>query len=158
MLPVATQAEARAQLLRHFTGTLRALPAELALALWHPDLPKARFHDGVTLPANQIDADIVLFASFDIRYWVLGTTPETCDQYFDAVMRVWSDQGWPTRTLSTSRPLAGNARTPDGYGFSLTQSVSGYLSMAGSTPLFVAESDTGDPFPTRIDHPAASRN
>lgn len=83
--------------------------------------------------------------------------PDTSEQYFDMVMRVWSDRGWPTRTISTSRPSARAADTPDGYGLSLTQSVNGYLGMAGATPSF-AGSEPGDPLPARIDHPALSRN
>ncbi|WHM40795.1 hypothetical protein [Streptomyces sp. BPTC-684] len=150
MSPAETQAAIRAQLLRHFTATLRALPAELALALRHPDLPTATFHRGVNLPWDPNDPDSLL-ECFDIRYWVLGTTPDTSDRYFDLVMRAWTDQGWVTRSDRNSRPRSGYTQTPEGYGLSLTQSVNGYLSMSGATPPFAPDSAAGDPLPVRID-------
>ncbi|MFF8918344.1 hypothetical protein ACF08M_34860 [Streptomyces sp. NPDC015032] len=163
MLPIVTQATARAQLLRHLTETLRALPAELSLALWHPDLPKARMHDGVTLfgsPFDDDDADgdeggdIGRSAVFDIRYWVVGTTPDTSGVYLDMVMRVWSDRGWTTRTSRDSPPLHGVAHSPDGCGFSIWQSINGYLSMSGTTATFIVDPNPKAPFPDRIDHSA----
>ncbi|MEV6771257.1 hypothetical protein AB0N05_21820 [Nocardia sp. NPDC051030] len=152
MAPATTQAAARAQLLRHFTETLRALPAELALTLRHPDLPAAALHRGVNLPWDESDPDNPL-EFFDIRYWVLGTTPDTSDRYFDLVLSAWGAQGWSTRTDRDSRPRTAYARTSDGYGLTVTQSVNGYLSMAGSTPPFAPDSDEGGPLPTGIDHP-----
>ncbi|MFB7651253.1 MULTISPECIES: hypothetical protein [unclassified Streptomyces] len=146
------QAALRARLLWYFTETLGALPPELALALRHPDLPKAAFHDGVTLPSND-DPDHPL-DFFDIRYWILGTTPDTSDRYYDLTLRVWKGQGWTIETDRDSRPRGCGTRTPDGYGFALTQSVNGYLSLSGMTPPFAADSATGSPFPTRIDHPS----
>lgn len=157
MPPAATQAAIRAQLLRHFTATLRAVPAELALTLRHPDLPKAAFHHGVTLSWDQSDPDNVL-EFFDIRYWVLGTTPDTSDRYFDLVMRAWDDQGWATRNDRDSRPRNGYTQTPDGYGLAITQSLNGYLSIAGATPPFAPDSAVGDPLPTRIDRPSEPPN
>lgn len=153
MPPVTTQAAARAELLRHFTETLAALPTELALALRHPDLPKAVLHPGVTLPWNENDPDDIL-EFFDIAYWVLGTTPDTSDRYFDLVMRAWAERGWATRTEEDSPPRTGDAQTSDGYGLTITQSVDGYLSMSGSTPPFAFDSAEGSPLPTRIEHPA----
>lgn len=150
-----TQAAARAELLRHFTATLAVLPTELSLALRHPDLPKAVFHRGVTLPWNANDPDDIL-EFFDISYWVLGTTPDNSDRYFDLVLRAWGGQGWVTRTDGDERPRTGDTRTSDGYGLTVSQSVNGYLSMSGSTPPFAFDSDEGDPLPTRIDHPAES--
>ncbi|MGV9663631.1 hypothetical protein ACWDUL_25825 [Nocardia niigatensis] len=153
-MPTATtQAAARAQLLRHLSETLRELP-ELALVLRHPDLPKAQFHAGVTLPWDDSDPDNPLIF-LDIRYWVLGATPETSDQDFDLMLRGWQDRGWATSTEHDARPRIGYARTPDGYTFALTQSVNGYLSLAGSTPPFDPESKAGEPLPARIDHPSA---
>ncbi|WP_040790840.1 hypothetical protein [Nocardia paucivorans] len=147
-----TQAAARAQLLRHFTETLRALPMESALALQHPDFPMAGFHHGVILPFDE-DPDATL-EFFDISYWVIGATPDTSDRYFDQVMHVWHAQGRTTRTDRNTRPRTGYTRTSDGYGLTITQSVNGYLSLSGSTPPFVHGSIEGDPLPARIDHPA----
>lgn len=146
---VRTQAEARAQLLRHFTATLRALPPELSLALRHPDLPHAGLHRGVVLSEDLNHPDDG-WATFDIRYWVLGTTPDTCDGYFDLVTGVWREWGWATRDGGAARTDTGWADTPDGYSLVLTRSVNGYLSMAGSTPLFLRDSVVGEPMPTRI--------
>jgi hypothetical protein len=70
------------------------------------------------------------------------------------VMRVWNDRGWTTRTSTDSPPLDGFAHSPDGYGFSVWQSINGYLSMSGTTPTFMVDPNPGDPFPDRIDHPA----
>ncbi|MET9485809.1 hypothetical protein [Nocardia sp. NPDC006630] len=157
MPSATTQGEIRAQLLRHFTETLRAVPAELALALRHPDLPAAAFHRGVRLPWDESDPDNLL-EFFDIRYWVLGTTPDTSDRYFDLVLRAWREQGWAIRTDDDARPRTGYTQTHDGYGLTLTQSVNGYLSMAGSTPSFAPDSDEGSPLPARIDRPAEPSN
>ncbi|WP_433564585.1 hypothetical protein ACQP1O_04255 [Nocardia sp. CA-151230] len=152
-MPTATtQSAARAQLLRHFGETLRALPVELSLALRHPDLPKAVFHRGVTLPWDGSDPDNPL-VFLDIRYWVLGTTPETSDRYLDLVLRAWSEQGWSTSSEPDEFPRVGYAHTPDGYSFALTQSVNGYLSLAGSTPPFDPDSEAGEPLPAVIEHP-----
>lgn len=153
MPSATTQAAAREQLLRHFTETLRVLPPELALALRHPDLPKAAFHHGVNLPWDDSDPDDLL-EFFDIRYWVLGTTPDTSDRYFDLVMRAWSEQGWATRTDDDPGPRTGYARTSDGFGLTITQSVNGYLSIAGTTPPFASDSAEGAPLPATIDRPA----
>lgn len=153
MPPATTQPEARAQLLRHFTETLRILPIEFALALRHPDLPKAWLHHGVTLPYQYNDLDVVS-EFFDITYWVIGTTPDTADRYFDLVMRAWGDQGWETRIDRNSRPRVGHVRTSDGYGLAIRQTVNGYLSMSGSTPPFASGSVEGNPLPSRIDRPA----
>jgi hypothetical protein len=164
MLPATTQVAARAQLLRHFTETLRILPTESALALRHPDLPKAVLHRGVTLPFNEYDLDDVksdpddILGFFDIAYWVIGATSATSDRYFDLVMRAWCDHGWTTRTDRNSRPLAGYARISDGYGLAIRQSVNGFLSMSGSTPPFASDSVEGSPLPPRIDHPSKSPN
>ncbi|WP_143203605.1 hypothetical protein [Streptomyces sp. CB01580] len=162
MLSIVTQAASRAELLRHLTETLRALPAELSLALWHPDLPKARMHDGVTPFGSPFDddadadegGDVGRSAVFDIRYWVVGTTPESSGAYLDMVMRVWSDWGWTTRTSKVSPSLDKFAHSPDGYGFSVRQRINGYLSMSGTTPTFMVDPNPTDPFPARIDHPA----
>ncbi|MBO0881725.1 MAG: hypothetical protein J2P17_15565 [Mycobacterium sp.] len=157
MPPATTQAAARAQLLRHFTETLRALPTESALALRHPDLPVAGFHSGVTLPFDENDPGGVL-EFFDISYWVLGATPTTSDRYFDLLMHTWSDLGWATRTDRNTRPRTGYARTSDGYGLTITQSVNGYLSLSGATPPFASDSVEGTVLPSRIDHPTEPRN
>ncbi|MTE11543.1 hypothetical protein [Nocardia aurantiaca] len=149
---MTTQSAARAQLLRHFGETLRALPAQLSLALRHPDLPKAVFHRGVNLPWDDSDPDNPL-VFLDIRYWVLGTTPETSDSAFELVLRAWGDQGWPTISDPDEFPRVGYARTPDGFGFALAQSVNGYLSLAGSTPPFEPDSEAGEPLPAHIEHP-----
>jgi hypothetical protein len=85
-----TQAQARTQLLWHFTQTLRALPPGLSLALRHPDLPRAALHRGVVLSEDLNHPDDG-WATFDIRYWVLGTTPDTCDRYYDLVTGVWRE-------------------------------------------------------------------
>lgn len=169
-MPIVTQAAARAQLLRHLTETLRSLPAELSLALWHPDLPKARLHDGVTLFGSPFDDDddeagsadgqgwdIGRSAVFDIRYWMVGTTPDTSGTYLDLVMRAWGDRGWTTQASRDSMPLAGYAQSPDDYGFSVLQSINGYLSVSGTTPTFVFDANPGDPFPDRIGHLADER-
>ncbi|WP_067695708.1 hypothetical protein [Nocardia jejuensis] len=153
MPSATTQAAARAHLLRHFTQTLRALPAEFALTLHHPDLPAANLHRGVNLPWEQNNPDNLL-EFFDIRYWVVGTTPDTSDEYFDLVTKAWTEQSWPTRTDRPARPRTTYTRTPDGYGLTLTQSINGYLSLAGSTPAFAPDSPEGEPVPTRIDRPA----
>ncbi|MFF0628743.1 hypothetical protein [Streptomyces sp. NPDC004296] len=167
MVPIVTQGAARAQLLRHLTEMLRALPAELSLALWHPDLPKARMHDGVTLAGSRFDdaesdvdadgdegGDVGRSAVFDIGYWVVGTTPDTSGRHLDMVLRVWNERGWTTRTFRDSPPLHGFARSPDGYGFGVRQSINGYLSMSGTTPAFMVAPNPEAPFPERIDHPA----
>ncbi|MFJ4658122.1 hypothetical protein ACIP5Y_43220 [Nocardia sp. NPDC088792] len=155
MPPATTQAAARAQLQRHFAETLRALPAGLALVQWHPELPKAGLPRGVTLPWDESDPDDVL-EFFDLGYWVLGTTPDTSDRYFDLILEVWRELGWPTRTDRDARPRTGYGSTPDGYGLTVTQSINGYLSLAGSTPPFPAGSDEGDPPPLRIDRPGTT--
>ncbi|MFI1915038.1 hypothetical protein [Nocardia sp. NPDC020380] len=149
MPPAATQATVRAQLLRHFTATLQALPAGTALVLRHPDLPRAALHNGITLPWNASDPDDAL-EFFDIRYWMLGATPDSSDAYFDLVLRGWDEKGWATRTDREARPRTGYAETPDGYGLTLTQSVNGYLSMAGTTPPFPADSEAGSALPARV--------
>ncbi|MFE2995155.1 hypothetical protein ACFXG4_09120 [Nocardia sp. NPDC059246] len=152
-MPTATtQSAARAQLLRHLGETLRALPAELSLTVRHPDLPKAVFHRGVTLTWDDSDPDNPL-RFLDIRYWVLGTTPETSDRYFDLMLRAWSELGWPTSSEPDEFPRVGYARTPDGFGFALTQSVNGYLSLAGSTPPFESEAEAAEPLPAHLEHP-----
>ncbi|MFE3179228.1 hypothetical protein ACFXPA_23545 [Amycolatopsis sp. NPDC059090] len=149
---MTTQAEARARLLGHFTETLRALPPGSALVRRHPDLPNAAFHRGVTLSDDFGLDETRRF--FDIAYWVLGATAATADQYLDLTMRSWRDRGWATEFLEDPPP-AGYASTSDGYGFAIRCSIDGYLSMAGTTPVFAADSPEGDPLPDRIDQPAA---
>lgn len=148
-----TQAEVRARLLGHFAETLRALPSGSALVLLHPDLPKARFHRGVTLSDDYGRDETRRF--FDIAYWVLGATAETSDQYLDLTMRSWRERGWATEFFAEPPPSAGYASTSDGYGFAIRRSLEGYLSIAGTTPVFAADSPEGDPLPDRIDRPAA---
>ncbi|WP_141720798.1 hypothetical protein [Streptomyces sp. Ncost-T10-10d] len=87
---------------------------------------------------------------------MLGTTPDTRDRYFDLVTGVWREWGWATRDGGAARTLTG-WDTPDGYGLALTRSVNGYLSMAGSAPLFLRDSVVGEPMPTRIAWRAAAR-
>ncbi|MVU78977.1 hypothetical protein GPX89_17200 [Nocardia sp. ET3-3] len=153
-MPTATtRAAARAQLLRHFEATLRVLPVELALTLRHPDLPTAPFHSGVDMSWDDSDPDNPL-KFLNIRYWMLGTTPETSDRSFDLVLRAWSEQGWSIDYNPEAFPRGGYAHTPDGYDFALTQSVNGYLSLAGSTPPFEPDSETDDPMPARIENPS----
>ncbi|BAW04276.1 hypothetical protein [Nocardia seriolae] len=154
-MPTATtRAAARAQLLHHFEATLRALPAEVGLALRHPDLPKAVFHSGVDLSWDGNDPDNPL-RFLDIRYWVVGAAPAESDRYFDLVLRAWAEQGWSADEEPDAVPRLGYTRTPDGFGFSLTQSLSGYLSLAGTTPPFELDSDAGEPLPALIEHPPA---
>ncbi|MFC5747945.1 hypothetical protein [Actinomadura rugatobispora] len=152
MAPTTTEAAARAQLLRHFVRTLRALPAGSALARRHPDLPKAGLHGGITSAVDADDPDHLAF--FDIAYWVIGATPQNSDRYFELVLDAWREKGWPTRTDRDTSPRAGYTRTTDGFGISVRQSVDGYLSVSGTTPLFGADSDKGRPLPPRIDHPS----
>nr|WP_148085566.1 hypothetical protein [Streptomyces sp. CEV 2-1] len=123
--------------------------AELSLALRHPDLPHAGLHRGVVLSEDLNHPDDG-WATFDVRYWVWGTAPDTRDRYFDLVTEVWREWGWATRDGGAARTRTGWADTPDGYGLALTRSVNGYLSMAGSTPLFLRDSVVGEPMPTRI--------
>lgn len=149
MNTVSTQAQARAQLLRHFTRTQSALPPELSLALRHPDLPRAVLHHGVVLPEELNDPENG-WATFDICYWLLGTTPDTCDRSFGLVTGVWRGWGWPTTEIPTPRARWAQAHTPDGYTLAVQQSLNGYLSMAGSTPLFRRDTAEGDPLPTAI--------
>ncbi|GAB0107153.1 hypothetical protein JMUB6875_61450 [Nocardia sp. JMUB6875] len=155
MPTVTTRAAARAGLLGHFDAILRVLPAEVSLALRHPDLPKAVMHGGVTMSWDDSDLDDPL-KFLDIRYWVLGSTPETSDRYFDLVIGAWQQLGWETST-EDGLPRAGYARTPDGFDFALMLSLDGYLSLAGSTPPFDQDGDTDDRMPARIEHPAAPR-
>ncbi|MBB1154266.1 hypothetical protein [Amycolatopsis dendrobii] len=147
-----TQAEVRVRLLGHFTETLRALPSGSALVLRHPDLPKAVFHNGVALSDDYGRDETRRF--FDIAYWVLGAAAETSEEYLDLTMRSWRDRGWATEFEADPSLSAGYARTADGYGFAIRRSLNGYLSMAGTTPVFPADSPEGDPLPGRIDWPA----
>ncbi|MGW4400451.1 hypothetical protein ACWEHA_34595 [Amycolatopsis nivea] len=151
-MTTTTQAAVRAQLLEHFTETLRALPSGSALVLRHPDLPKAVFHNGVTMSSDYGRDETWRF--FDIAYWVLGATPETSDQYLELIMRSWRDRDWATTFHENPPVSAGYGRTSDGYGFAIRRSINGYLSLAGATPVFAADSPEGDPLPGRIDRPA----
>ncbi|WP_067902233.1 hypothetical protein [Nocardia vaccinii] len=150
-----TRAQAQDRLYRYFVQTLRALPAELALSLVHPKLPKARFHNGVVLPFDENDPDVDL-EFFDIAYWVIGTTSDSADESFDLVVRVWQEFGRPIRTDRSSRPRAAYTYTADGYGLSVRQSVDGSVSLAGSTPPFPAHPREGRPLPESIEHPGAA--
>ncbi|WP_158684490.1 hypothetical protein [Amycolatopsis orientalis] len=150
---MTTQAVVRARLLSHFTETLRALPSGSALVLRHPDLPNAVFHSGLTLADDYGRDETRRF--FDIAYWVLGATAETSGQYLDLTMRSWRARGWATE-FRANPPSAGYARTSDGYGFAIRCSINGYVSMAGTTPVFAADSPEGDPFPCRIDRPVVA--
>ncbi|QHC23437.1 hypothetical protein [Streptomyces sp. GS7] len=125
------------------------LPPELSLALRHPDLPRAGLHGGVVLSEDLNHPDDG-WATFNIRYWMLGTTPNTCDRYFDLVTGVWREWGWTIRDEGDARTRTGWADAPDGYGLTLTRSVNGYLSMGGWTPLFLRDSVVGEPMPRRI--------
>ncbi|NKY34471.1 hypothetical protein HGA13_15525 [Nocardia speluncae] len=151
MPSAVSQAAARARLLRYLTGILRLLPPETALLLQHPDLPAAGFHHGVTLPAEDTPDGEREF--FDISYWVAGADPEDSDVYFDLVMRAWTELDPQARPDRPMRPRTGYARTSDGYGLTVTQSVTGYLSVSGSTPPFGSDTPEGEPFPSRIEHP-----
>lgn len=151
MPSVTSQAAARTQLLRYFAGTLRALPPDSALALQHPDLPAASFHHGLALPYDNPD-DHAEF--FDISYWVIGATPENSNKYFDLVLHAWTVLDTEIRTDRQTRPRTGYARTSDGYGLTVTQSVTGHLSVSGSTPPFDPASPGGESLPLRIDHPS----
>lgn len=149
MAPAPTHATARAQVLEYLISTLRSLPAELALSLRHPDLPHAALHHGVTLPSDPCDPDEA-FGCLDIRYWVLGTTPDAADHYTDLVLQAWEALGWEPRNDRDAHPRSAYARTPDGYALTLTQSVNGYLSVAGTTPPFARDSAAEAPFPSRL--------
>ncbi|MBY8860887.1 hypothetical protein K7711_30735 [Nocardia sp. CA2R105] len=148
-----TQAAARNQLHRYLVRTLRALPAELSIALRHPQLPRARLHGGVTMPFGDDGREIVS-EYFTIGYWVIGTTPDTAGEYFDSVVRSWAEFGWPTRAdRSGSRTRAADTRTPDDFQLHIQRSANGYLSLSGSTPPFPVGSVAGDPLPQVIEHP-----
>ncbi|GAA3481696.1 hypothetical protein GCM10018966_062270 [Streptomyces yanii] len=136
------QAQARTRLLRHFTDTLRALPPELSLALQHPDLPHAGLHRGVVLSEDLNHPDDG-WATFNIRYWVLGTTPDTSDRYFDLVTGVWREGDSATRDEGPAPTHTSWADAPDGHTLVLTRSVNDYLSMADATPLFLRDSVAG---------------
>ncbi|MFI6062810.1 hypothetical protein [Streptomyces sp. NPDC051286] len=81
---------------------------------------------------------------------MLGTTPDTSDRFFDLVTGVWCEWNWATREEGHAPTRTSRADAPDGYTLVLTRSVNGYLSMAGSTPLFLRDSVAGDPMPTRM--------
>ncbi len=151
-----TRAQAQDRLYRYLAQTLRALPAELALSLAHPEIARARFHGGVVLPCDETGQDVDR-EFFDIAYWVTGTTPATADETFDLVVRVWRESAWPVRTDRGSRPRAAYTSTADGFGLSVRQSVDGSVSLAGSTPPFAARSPEGSPLPERIEHPPGAR-
>lgn len=144
-----TQEAAKARLRTHFAEILRCLPPGTALVLRHPELPGAVFHHGVTLSCDYGLDESRRF--LDIRYWLLGAGPENCARYFGLVTGYWEARGW---TRTSSPDSAGYADAPDGYGFSITQSVNGYLSVSGSTTPFPAGSAEGDPMPDRIDRPS----
>lgn len=148
----STQAAARKQLYRHFVRTLRALPVESALSLLHPDLPRARLHNGVTLPWDVTDPNIDS-VFFDIAYWITGTAPDDTDRYFELIVRSWNAFGWPTRIEGDTPPRAAYTRTSDHFGMSVRQTVDGYLSLAGSTPPFAPDTAEGTPLPQIIPHP-----
>ncbi|WP_147471730.1 hypothetical protein [Nocardia stercoris] len=150
-----TQTAARKRLHRYFVGTLRALPANLTLALVHPEIPQARFHNGVTLPCDDSDED-VRAEFFDIAYWIIGTTPDNVDGIFESVIRFWIELGWPIQTDHGPRPRAAYARTSDNFSLSLQQSIDGYVSLAGSTPPFSPGPAEESPLPERIEHPLAA--
>ncbi|WP_030522658.1 hypothetical protein [Nocardia rhamnosiphila] len=147
-----TQMKAREQLYRHFLRTLRMLPAGSALSLSHPELPQARLHSGVVLPvddsAGRVDAEF-----FDIAYWLVAATPGAESRYFDSIVRAWERFGWPTRADRDFRPRAAYTRTPDHVGFSVQESVDGFVSLSGSTAPFAVGSAAGPPFPELIEHP-----
>ncbi|MFD0351300.1 hypothetical protein ACFQ0M_45240 [Kitasatospora aburaviensis] len=123
MVPIVSRAAACAQLLRHFTETLRTWPAGTALALRHPDLPKAVLHGGVTMGlALDFDEEGPDDASavFTIRYWVIGATPRTPT----GTSTSWWRRGRPTggrrgssrrtRAPATRRPRTGTGSRPAG--------------------------------------------
>lgn len=150
-----TRAAAQARLHRYFVQTLHALPPEAALAHAHPEIPHARFHRGVVLPAADADPDTGL-EFFDIAYWVTGTTPDTVDRSFDHIVRLWRELGWPITTDRPTRPRAVYTHTPDHFGLTVRQSVDGSVSLAGSTPPFPIGSPEPKPLPQNIEHPSAS--
>ncbi|WP_459549890.1 hypothetical protein [Nocardia sp. X0981] len=154
MPSATTRAAARAQLLRYFAETLRALPTGTSLALRHPDLPAAGFHHGVTLPHDDDPDSSAEF--FDISYWMVGVGPAESDRYFDLVLRAWRALGAESATDRPTRPRNGYARTSDGYALTITQSVTGHLGLSCSTPPFESAPAEEEAFPDRIDHPSAA--
>lgn len=150
-----TQATARDRLRHHLIRTMDALPAESRLVLYHPDLPRARFHRGVTLPFAH-DGQEVVSEYFTIGYWITGITPDTADRCFDQIVRFWSELGWATSVdRGDPRTQAADSHTPDGYALHLQRSINGYLSLSGWTPPFPVGSLVGDPLPQVVVRPAA---
>ncbi|WP_040720378.1 hypothetical protein [Nocardia veterana] len=140
------------RLFRYLERTLIALPIDVRLALSHPRIPGARFHGGVLLPCVDGRADTVFF---DIAYWIIGVPADRLDWTFDLIVRGWSEAGWPVDVGRLSRPRAAFARTSDGFGLAVRQSVDGDLSLAGSTPPFFPGTGVEFAFPETIVHPGA---
>ncbi|MGW1741599.1 hypothetical protein ACWCPQ_22665 [Nocardia sp. NPDC001965] len=155
MKPESTQSAAREQLCRYLVHTLRSLPAGCTLSLSHPELPHAHLHSGVALPvddsATEIDAEF-----FDIGYWVVPVQTAVAGSCFDLIVQCWVRLGWPIRTDRDSPPRAAYTRTPDHFGFSVRESVDGYVSLSGSTAPFAVGSPIGRPLPELIEHPLTS--
>ncbi|MFJ5231161.1 hypothetical protein ACIQBJ_14855 [Kitasatospora sp. NPDC088391] len=165
-----TETQARGLLLRHLTGTLRALPAGTALVHRHPGLPTAVFGNERVVPADDVlyepgERDDAAYLR--AAYWVLGVEPFAsaeeaaaaaaagADPLLGAVLAAWRQWGWRTR-LVDRHPRTAGGESPDGFGVSVYRSLRGHLSVFGSSPVFRARpaDPPFEPLPDRIDRPA----
>ncbi|NKY86841.1 hypothetical protein [Nocardia veterana] len=141
---------AREKLHAYLVDILRSLPTHLSLSLFNPNHPNARFDTGLTMPFNDTDPEGMELYYFDISYWLVGCRPERSETCFRVVVEAWKRLEWHPESSRNRRPLAAVARTPDGYGFALQQSVDGHLSLSASTPPFPPGGTGCGPFPESI--------
>lgn len=146
---------------RYFTETLNALPAGVRLTApasqgngQKPDF------DLANLPAVPCDGNpdnATGPRKAQVVYFITGIPEGKAGQYFDSVVRIWSDRMWQVWPIKPEEQS--NAVTHDGYLLAVGRApaTNGIgadgLSLAGTSPCFPpTATGTATPLPTAIEH------
>ncbi|MGF7120342.1 hypothetical protein [Rhodococcus sp. BE178] len=154
MSPPLTEREARAAIEDHLSGTLAALPRQISFSLQNPFAAHAKFTGGGSVPCDEAasgpDADL----TFSVTYWVIGVPESETGRYLDVFRAAWQQQGWnPLANAGDGPERRVRARTPDGYGFTVTDNGQGILTIAASSPCFPGGTRDGGSMPADITNP-----
>lgn len=134
----------------YLVRTLRALPDYLSLSLNNPIYPNARFDTGLTMPCDNSGSEETGLQYLHISYWVTGIRSDMSEDCFYTIVGTWKSFGWNPAVAPKQRPCAAFARTPDGYRFTVQQSIGGHLSLSGASPPFPSGPLGSEAFPESI--------
>ena len=148
---VTGQAAARAQIERHLSDVLRALPTQVSLSRQHPRYPHARFSAGRAIPRDDGDISDDAPVNLGVDYWFAGFPGTDAPGHFGLIVDNWRRCGWLTDVNERPEVGTAQARTPDDC--VLTVHCAGDLSISASSAGFPRAGADRQPMPVNIAHP-----